>query len=455
MSLKSFSDIIAAISTPIGRGGIAVIRLSGSGCFDIAKQLTTIKNPIKNTIKFSVFKNETGEIIDEGLVSFFESPNSFTGEDIVEFNCHGGYVVAKKLLSVIFEQGARQASSGEFSMRAFVNGKMDLVQAESIVDLIDSKTNKSAELAAHNLHGELSDKLQLIRKKLLDFISHLEVHLDYPDEEELEESPIYELTISGMQSEIDVLLATYDAGRIYNEGVVTAIIGKPNSGKSSLLNVLLQEERAIVSDIPGTTRDTIEEWMQLQGIPFRIVDTAGIREAMDAIEEIGVNKSKEYIETAELVLWLFDASEFERVDLEMIPSKFYNKIIPIVNKTDLASPSLIERKLLEMGMPKPVNISLTEGTGIESLIESIVEHVETRYFSENDDACLANERQRDQLMKASKLLSHAMGSVKSSMPVDTWVIDLREALMEVSEVVGQNISEEVLDNIFSRFCVGK
>ena len=462
MTLQSFTDTIAAISTPIGVGGISIIRISGSLTKTILFKLCTVSNIDANQIKFSRFLNTNNSIVDEGLISYFKAPHSYTGEDIAEVNCHGGYITAKIILDTIICHGARLADKGEFTQRAFINGKLDLPQAESIIDIIESKTEKSSSISVNQLEGNLSKKIRDIRKQLLDTIAHLEVHLDYPEDEELETHQNYLNNLKQISNNINKLLDTYQTGRIYREGVLTVIIGKPNAGKSSLLNTLLEDNRAIVSAIPGTTRDTIEEWIQLEGIPFKLVDTAGLRETQSSIEQIGIDKAKNFLEKSDIQIIILDAETgIENEDKVMLKNHLTNNSVIIINKCDLKQRKVKEiTKYLEtQKFIHEVNlISVLKNDGIKSLIKKLTlkaEYLLGSNLIKENNTIISNDRQKEKLLKANESIKNASQSISRNMPEDFWLIDLKDALTSLGEISGESVSDEVLSNIFSRFCVGK
>lgn len=458
MSLNRFLDVIAAISTPPGRSGIAVIRLSGQEVLALIAPFLSLKKFEPNTIKFSVFKTYE-EVIDEVLVSYFKAPKSFTGEDMIEINCHGNYVVAKKILNLLFQAGARSAEPGEFTMRALINGKMDLVQAESVIDIIDAKTAVAAEVAGSHLQGILSAKIIEIRQTILDLVAHIEVHLDYPEEEEMLGSMQYLSSLEEITARIETLLASFSKGKIYKDGLVVAITGKPNAGKSSLFNKWLEDNRAIVSDIPGTTRDTIEEWIELDGIPIKLVDTAGVRVSEDAIENLGIERTKEYLSRADVVLVMLDAkAEIDSSDELLLSQIEPAKTIFLINKIDLVSAEKVRAYILKLYPTADIfELSVLRDNGLEQFNLRLLKKIETLFKLDNiqEDVILNNERHQESLLKAKEAILKATVSVSDGIEADCWVIDLKEALVHLGQIVGQDVSEEVLDNIFSRFCVGK
>ncbi len=457
MSLKSFSDVIAAISTPPGRSGIAVIRLSGQDVVSIVRPFLSISNFEPNTIKFSAFKKGS-EVLDEVLVSYFKAPKSFTGEDMIEINSHGNYVLAKKILNALYQGGARSAEPGEFTMRALVHGKIDLVQAESIIDLIDAKTTVAAQVASSHLQGMLSERISEIRKQILDLVAHIEVHLDYPEEEEMSEPVHYLSILEKVAKRINELLSSFSKGKIYKNGVVVSITGKPNAGKSSLFNKWLEENRAIVSDIPGTTRDTIEEWIELEGIPIKLVDTAGIRVSEDKIENLGMQRTKDYLFKSDVVIVMLDAnSGIDCSDELLIGEIDEEKTLFLINKTDIASDNEVKDYVTKR-FPKSeiVSLSVLRDNDLDRFNLKLISKIEQLFkVNSSDDVILNNERHEESLLKAKDALERVEGSILNNIAEDCWVMDLKEAMVHLGQVVGEDVSNEVLDNIFSRFCVGK
>lgn len=448
MSLHELTDTIAAIATPLGVGGISIIRVSGSDSLKICSQLINNKQWIPNRIFFSQLKYHN-IVYDEGLISYFCAPNSYTGEDVVEINCHGGCVSAKKILEILVEAGARIAGPGEFTRRAFLNGKMDLCQAEAVIDLIEAKTESSGSLAVGQLAGEVSSKIKSIRKEILDLVAHLEVHLDYPEEEEL--SLDYQSVILKISNNLQVLADSFKTGKLLKNGALIVISGIPNAGKSSLLNAILKEDRAIVSSVPGTTRDVLEEQFQLKGIPYRIMDTAGLRDSQDEIEIEGIKRAEKAIAQAEILIRVIDAT----VDIKsQIENKHESQqLINFVNKLDLVEDKLLlENELKILQDDYLISGSLKNGEGLDSLF-SCLEVISKEYL--NKGPVISNERHYQQIKHALIALEEVVASINQEMSVDCWLIDLRKVLGCLGEIMGEDVSEEILDNIFSRFCVGK
>ncbi|HBC84047.1 MAG TPA: tRNA uridine-5-carboxymethylaminomethyl(34) synthesis GTPase MnmE [Clostridiales bacterium] len=456
-------ETIAAISTAIGNGGIGIIRMSGKECFKILEKIFRPKNnnfdDIKGySIKFGyIVDSETDEIIDEVLVSFFKSPKSYTTEDMCEINSHGGMIVQKLILEQCLKNGANIAGPGEFTKRAFLNGRIDLSQAESVIDLINSKTEKEAKASIAGLEGSLSRKIQEIRSDLLDIMSDIEATIDYPEydiEEVTNNRAIKELT--NILEKLVTLEKSFETGRILKEGIKTIIIGKPNAGKSSLLNLILDEERAIVSDIAGTTRDTIEEYINLKGIPIKLIDTAGIRETSDKIEEIGVNKSISLVNNADLIISIFDNSkELEKEDykiLELIKNK--NSII-VLNKNDLGKHVLDKKEeILNLQIPI-VKMSAKLGDGTQDLYNNINNMFNIGDIELDDSMVITNVRHKNQIKKAEYNIKQAIDTIKQDLPIDIIGIYIKESLNDLGTITGQNVSEDIINEIFSKFCLGK
>lgn len=454
------NDTIVAISTALSTSGIGIIRLSGDKSLDILYKVFKPKNKEKNikqqkshTIHYGHIIEED-EVLDEVLVSIMKAPNTFTREDIVEVNCHGGIIVMQKILSIILKGGARLAEPGEFTKRAFLNGRIDLSQAEAVIDIINSKTELSLKSSVNQLEGAIRDKIIPIRKKLLEIIAHIEASIDYPeyDIEELNYDIMLN-SINKISSDIKKLIDTADQGKILKEGVKTVIIGKPNVGKSSFMNKLLKEQRAIVTEVPGTTRDTLEEYININGIPINIIDTAGIRDTDDTVEKIGVKKSKDYINKADLTVCILDASNKLNEDdyriLELIKNK---KSIILLNKIDLD----IVVNCEDIKINKPIiKISTQENIGIDKF-EKIIKEM---YFQGNinfsDQVYITNVRHKNALISSVKSLENVADTIKMCLPEDCIAIDLKNAYESLGEIIGDTLGENIIDQIFNQFCLGK
>ncbi len=453
-------DTIAAISTPRGEGGIGIVRLSGKESLSILCEIFKPKSR-RNVSELKSYTITYGhiydgeKIVDEVLVSVMKGPHTYTREDIVEINCHGGYIITEKVLELVLKKGAKLAEPGEFTRRAFLNGRLDLTQAESVIDIIHGKTEKSITLSLNQLRGDLKEQITVLKKLLLDVAAHVNVVLDYPEEGIDEPLPAnLRGNLETVIAETSKLIASYDKGKMIKEGVKTAIVGKPNVGKSSLLNSVLREERAIVTRIAGTTRDTIEEIVNIKGIPLVMIDTAGIRETDDEVENIGVQKSKSLIKNADLVLFVLDASrELAPEDIEIYNTIESDKVIGILNKID------IERKInIEQftKVKKWIEISALEKIGIEDLEDEIYEYVVSGQVEDSSEKLvITNVRHKSALEKTKKSVENILETIDMGYPMDLIAVDLNEALDSLSEVTGEISNEDLLDHIFSNFCVGK
>ncbi len=453
-------DTIAAISTPRGEGGIGIVRLSGDESLGILSKIfkPKSKKDVKDIKSYTINYGhiyDGNELIDEVLVSVMKAPNTYTREDIVEINCHGGYLITQKVLELVLKNGAKIAEPGEFTRRAFLNGRLDLTQAEAVIDLIHGKTDKSISLSLNNLRGDLRDQINHLKKILLDVAAHVNVVLDYPEEgvdEPIPEHLIIEL--HNVKDTITKLVESYDKGKMIKEGIKTAIVGKPNVGKSSLLNSILREERAIVTSIAGTTRDTIEEIINIKGIPLIMVDTAGIRKTQDEVENIGVQKSKKMLKEADLVLFVLDSSrDFSDEDREIYDSIESEKVIGILNKIDM------EKKLDITNLTKVkkwIEISALENIGIDTLENEIHNFILSENIEDSSEKLIiTNIRHKSALEKTKKSIENIFETIDMGYPMDLIAVDLNDALDSLSEVTGEISSEDLLDHIFSNFCVGK
>ena len=452
---------IAAISTAPGNAGIGIIRLSGEKCFEILERIFNPKNKgdIKGyTIKYgNIVDKEKNEVIDEVLVSYFVAPRSYTRENMCEINSHGGIVVENRILEECIKNGAVLAEPGEFTKRAFLNGRIDLSQAEAIIDIINSKTEQEMKVAQKQLEGSLSTKIKEIQTSILDIMADIEASIDYP-EYDIEETTNKKIsdTLDNVEEKLKKLEESFKSGKILKEGIKTAIVGKPNVGKSSLLNMILGENRAIVSDIEGTTRDTIEEYINVKGIPLKIIDTAGIRNTNDEIEQIGVKRSINITNDAELIIAVFDDSRaFEKEDekiLDLIKNK--NAII-LINKIDLNKNMIINNEKVLERKKKVIEFSTTEEKGLEKLYETIEEMFKLNEIESDNTEIITNTRQKQQIIFALEATQKARNSLKEGMPVDITAICLKEILEHISEITGENVSEDIINEIFKKFCLGK
>ncbi|MFA7533839.1 MAG: tRNA uridine-5-carboxymethylaminomethyl(34) synthesis GTPase MnmE [Tissierellaceae bacterium] len=455
---------IAAISTSIGEAGIGIVRISGKKSLDIGNKIfrgnkveKLDKSLNRRLVYGHIVDGERDLLIDEVLISFMAGPNTYTREDMVEVYCHGGIISVRKVLDLVLRNGARIAEAGEFTKRAFLNGRLDLSQAEAVIDMIRAKTDKSFEASLGQLEGSLSNKVKNIRNILLEMIAHVEVSIDFPDED-IEEVTYEDLERSAytVKEEIEKLLSTTQRGRILRNGLNTVILGKPNVGKSSLLNAILRENRAIVTNIPGTTRDIIEEYINIDGIPLKIVDTAGIRVTEDVVEQIGVNKAKETVEKADLIIAIFDGSrELSEEDFEIIDLIKDKKSIILLNKTDL--PLKLTRAYLKslLGEREIIDSSIELGTGLDILEKNIKELFYSGQVEINSDTIVTNIRHKSLLEKALENISQALIDIKSNVPIDCIEVDLRNCWEDLGEISGDTVGEDILDKIFAEFCIGK
>lgn len=459
-------DTIAAISTPFGEGGIGIVRLSGKDSLDIVDKIFfSPKNKgVKELRSYRIIYGyiidpATGEKIDEVIVSVMRSPYSYTREDVVEINCHGGMIPLRKTLEVVLKQGARLAEPGEFTKRAFINGRIDLSQAEAVLDLIRAKTEESSRIALEQLQGGLSEKITALRDTLTEICAHVEAYIDFPEDEiEVKSDQTLLENLKNVRTELDALLKTYDEARFFREGLAIAIVGRPNVGKSSLLNALLKKDRAIVTEIPGTTRDIIEEYLNIKGLPIRIMDTAGIRDVEDIAEKEGVRRSLISIENADLVIAIFDRSEPHYIeDLEVIEKIKNKNIIVVFNKCDLP-PILDKKMIMSQLLPYTSNfldISALRGDGIEKLKDKIFESCLKDWKEEREGVVISNIRHKLAIEKASEAIERAILALREGYPLEIFALELRETLDRLGEIVGIVSTDDILNKIFSEFCIGK
>ena len=455
-------DTIAAISTPPGEGAISIVRMSGEEAVSIAqkvfsgKDLTQAKS---HTINYGhIVDPKTHEEIDEVMVSLMLAPKTFTREDVVEINCHGGIVATNRILQLLLINGARLAEPGEFTKRAFLHGRIDLTQAESVMDLIRAKTDRSMKIALNQLDGNLSHLIDSLRKDILDVLAQVEVNIDYPEYDDVEEMTTKLLKEKAIEikQRIEQLLKTASQGKIMREGLATALVGRPNVGKSSLLNHLLHEDKAIVTDVAGTTRDVIEEYVNVSGVPLKLIDTAGIRETDDKVEKIGVERSKKAIEQSDLVLLVLNAAEsLTKEDLELIRLTNDKKRIIILNKTDLEE-KLDRKELAKISENAPVYAtSILKNEGVEALEEAISKLFFNGIENSQSTVMVTNARHVALLEKAQNSLDSVLEGISSGMPVDLVQIDMTEAWNLLGEITGESYEDELLDQLFSQFCLGK
>ena len=452
---------IAAISTAPGNAGIGIIRLSGDDCFKILQKIFKPKNKgeIKGyTIKYgNIVKSENDEIIDEVLVSYFIAPKSYTKENMCEINSHGGIVVENQILEECLKNGAVLAEPGEFTKRAFMNGRIDLSQAEAVIDIINSKTEKEMMVAQRHLEGSLSKKIKDIQGEILNLMADIEASIDYP-EYDIEETTNKKIndTLNSVEEKLLKLKNSFENGKILKEGIKTAIIGKPNVGKSSLLNLILGENRAIVSDIEGTTRDTIEEYINIKGIPLKIVDTAGIRKTNDEVEKIGVERSINNISNAELIIALFDDSRtFDDQDQKILDLIEGKKTIILINKIDLGKNLIKENEKLKKFKNNIIEFSTINETGLDKLYNKIEELFKLNELDCENTEIITNNRHKQQILYALEDVAKGRESLETHMPVDITAICLKDILEKLAEITGENVSEDIINEIFKKFCLGK
>ena len=455
---------IAAISTAPAIGGIGIVRMSGKDCFEVLEKIFKPKNPetIENIagyrIKYGTIVNpETNRVVDEVLVSYFKCPKSYTAENMCEINSHGGIVVLREILELCLKNGAELAKPGEFTERAFLNGRIDLTQAEAIIDIINAKSTREAQESANQLEGYLSRKINEIREKIMDIMVNIEANIDYPeyDVEEVSNRDA-ENKLKEIENELIKLSKTFENGKILKEGVKIAIIGSPNAGKSSLLNSMLKEERAIVTDIAGTTRDIIEEQISIEGIPFKVIDTAGIRDAKDKIEQIGIEKSKKAANEADVILAVFDSSvPLNDEDREILNLLKHKKSIIVLNKTDLKQIVNNECKEIQDVNTEVINISLKNNEGLERIYESLVKMFNLNQINLDNELTITNIRHQELINKAIESTRMALNDLNNSMPIDIISINIKEILEHLGEITGDNVSEDIIKSIFAKFCLGK
>ncbi|MFD0871813.1 MULTISPECIES: tRNA uridine-5-carboxymethylaminomethyl(34) synthesis GTPase MnmE [Paenibacillus] len=455
-------DTIAAIATPLGEGSIAVIRVSGQDAIpnveQVFKSRTRLTEAATHTVHYGFIQDpESLEKVDEVLVTVMRAPRSFTMEDVVEIGCHGGLVSVKKVLDLLLSKGIRLAEPGEFTKRAFLNGRIDLSQAEAVIDLIRSKSDRAYKIAMKQAEGSLSQQIKQLRQQLVELMAHIEVNIDYPehDVEEMTSAFIVDKSREAI-AKIDELLKTAEQGKIIREGIVTAIVGRPNVGKSSLLNALAQENRAIVTDIPGTTRDVIEEYVTINGIPLKLLDTAGIRETSDVVEQIGVEKSRSALSDADLILLVLNAGEELNDDeLQLLEQLKDRQVIVIVNKIDLPRKLDIGRLSSFLDEERIVMMSVQENRGMEELEKAISAIFFSGRLESNDATYVSNVRHIHLLKEAKASLREAMMAAEQFVPIDMIQIDVRNSWEQLGEIIGDSVGESLIDQIFSQFCLGK
>jgi len=455
-------DTIAAIATAPGEGGIGIIRISGEKSLQVAQSIFKSKSGkmIKDyNTRTLIYGNivDGEKVIDEVLLAYMKGPNSYTAEDVIEINCHGGFISVKKILELILSKDVRLADAGEFTKRAFLNGRIDLSQAEAIIDVIKSKTDMAHEVAQNQLEGSLAKKIRELRNNVTEVLAHLTVSIDFSEEdvEEITYQTLEEKS-SELRNEIKKLYDTAESGKILRDGLKTVIVGKPNVGKSSLLNSILGENRAIVTDIAGTTRDIIEEFVNIKGIPLKIVDTAGIRETEDVVEKIGVEKSRESFSTADLVIMVLDASrKLSQEDMEILESLENKKTIVLLNKMDLESQIELEKIEKFVNSEDIIKISALKHEGIEELQDKIEAMVYHGNVKNSSDLMITNSRHKDALFKAYESINDAINAIEQRMPYDFIEVDFKNIWDYLGYINGDTIREDLLDTIFANFCIGK
>lgn len=450
-------DCIAAISSATGEAGIGIVRMTGEGCVDVLDSVFKRANENADLINRKMTYGhivDDNEIVDEVLVCYMKAPHTYTREDVVEIYTHGGVVAVRKVLEVLLNNGARLAEAGEFTKRAFLNGRIDLSQAEAIIDMIKAKTDKAYSLSMKQLEGSVNRNIKQLRDKLLDMLSHVEYSINFTEDmqDELDNTPVLN---EGKEvlDKLKKLSESANRGRIIRDGINTTIIGKPNVGKSSLLNALLKENRAIVTDIPGTTRDVIEEYIDLDGISLKINDTAGIRDTEDIVEKIGVEKSVSFISDSDLIIAIFDSSrEFDDEDRKILDLIRDKKSIVLLNKIDLDGEFDVDENLEGIEV---IHTSIKNNEGIEDLENKIIEMFNDGYIEANNDNIITNIRHRDIINKAIKSLESSLHDMEAGVPIDCFEVDLRNAWEILGEITGETVDDDVLNKIFSDFCIGK
>ena len=456
------TDTIAAIGTALSNSGISIIRISGKDSLNIIRKIFVSNSKImpNNIIYGKIVEN--GKVVDTVLVSYFKNPKSYTGEDVCEINCHGGVQITREILQLVLANGARLAEPGEFSKRAFLNGKMDLTKAEAVINLINSKNTTQARIAANNLEGDLYKKIKEVREELIELMAHIEVSVDYPeyDYDEVENDNVISL-LNKKIIEINNILSTYEQGKYIKDGVNVVILGKPNVGKSSLLNTLSRSQKAIVTEIPGTTRDVIEERINIGNIILNLSDTAGIRKTDDFVEKIGVKRSIEKIDEADLVIYLLNVeSDIDDEDKEIL-SKIQNKgikLITVLNKIDKEQKLKFDTILDELkrfGINEVIKMSVLNNEGIDELKNKIEEIFNTNDLDFENELIITNERHRDLLNKSKEYLEIAKKEIEDNEPIDIVSIVIKNATKSLGEIIGADVNQDIVNKIFEKFCLGK
>ena len=455
------TDTIAAIATPLGESGIGVIRISGSKAYDVGDAIFQSKSSLPlaqrrdRSIQYGLIVDDDGKAVDEVILLIMKGPRSYTAEDVLEIQCHGGRQSLSEILGLVLRHGARLANPGEFTQRAFVNGRIDLAQAEAVMDVIQAKSAQGLTSAVSQLEGRLSRVVGDMRLHLTDFITRLEVTVDYP-EEDLEDIEVPDIAgaIREMERRLDDMLAESKSGRMMRDGVMAAIAGTPNAGKSSLLNRFLETERAIVTDVPGTTRDVIEEWISIQGVPICLVDTAGIRSTDDTVEQIGVRRAKEYMDRADIILVVVDQSRpLQEEDRQILETARGRQALIVLNKEDL-QPAFETEELQSYGLPI-LSISASTGAGMGALKDAMLSLALKQGLTAAQSALLANTRHIELVRQSREALQRALDTIEAGMPVDCAIVDIREAWELLGSITGDTVHDDIIEEIFSRFCLGK
>ena len=455
----SYTDNIVALATPSGTGAIAVIRVSGPDAISLVDKLfksikgKKLEQQKSHTIHLGNIV-DGDKILDEALVSIFKGPHSYTGENVVEISCHGSPFIQQQIIQLLLRNGCRAASAGEYTLRAFLNGKMDLSQAEAVADLIASDSEAAHDIAMQQMRGGFSNEIQELRQELLNFASLIELELDFSQEDvEFADRTQFNELLTKISNVLKKLIDSFALGNVIKNGIPVAIVGQPNVGKSTLLNVLLNEERAIVSEIAGTTRDTVEDHISIKGIGFRFIDTAGIRETVDVVEKIGIERTFDKIEKARLIIYLFDGMDFNKTELEQLQQRYPNKqLLPICNKMDLLNPN--QKEKIESEIPNVLFLSAKHKEGISELESRLLSLVDSGALS-GDTTIITNSRHYDALLKALEEIQKVKEGLDMELSSDLMAIDIRQALYHLGEITGSVTTDDLLGNIFSNFCIGK
>ena len=453
------NDTISAISTAYGEGGIGIVRMSGSRSYEILSDIFDNIDKVENRkLTYGHIRDpRDGRTVDEVLVAYMKAPHTYTGEDVVEINCHGSMVALRKILDVTLKEGASLAEKGEFTKRAFLNGKIDLSQAEAVIDLIKASSSSGYDVALSQLDGSFGKNISEIRQKLVDILVDITVNIDYPDED-IEEIVYENLreNIFKIKEDIDYLISTSDTGRILKDGIKIAIIGKPNVGKSSLMNRLLMENRAIVTDIPGTTRDVIQENMMIRNIPVILIDTAGIRETDDKIEKIGIEKSKETFNDADLILFLLNSGDaITDEDCNIMNRVATKNVLVLLNKSDMDRKIETDRIKEILGDKTFLDTSMETGQGVEELKDIVEKMVYKGNLKQDNSLIVTNARHLNLLRDASAFLEDSLKSIESNQPLEFIEIDVKNTYDDLGAILGEEVGDDILNEVFSRFCLGK